>query len=727
MIGFKHSSIFILLAIGTLAMRHGIVNIYDRKAFNYQLKQAAPPSCEGDKYWKDYCTLSDSSQPKAFLELPDKIKLDYDLFQAFNRQRNVLGEGSFGIVKKVAYTDSKGNTISLAAKKMKPSGRSTLELTANEIKLLNLMGTSKYFPRLYGCSYNTRNELLVAQTLLSHDLDSDTFRNYLSTLSNHDSLKFYRELFKGMNELWKKGYAHSDFKPENVMTDRNNREVRIIDLGLAERNTNMNSLRGSPVYMSPNKFLKKGKIDPKTNRVLTHDIPISPKDDMYSMAISIAIMEAPKSYDQIFPQPPRYGKAVVKDVKIIQPSCFKSLNTPKCRADIIDNVRKVLEKLQYGKWEDHDDYDTMNFTTLICKIIQFDNFDLDYDQVIKVMDRLINESGPAQPKVEAQVAEEKRKQLEAAKARQELLEELEKKEQEKKKALEAKQKDLMELQKEAKDKKKQPIADKILEDYDARLAKLRQENEREKKELGNIKNEVHKEGRIIRRENEKAKKGSKVYRENQDLFQPVLEEKQVDLVGDMNKRIQRDINDFEMRRKALDLARQKRDPEWRKYIEVKEEDRFEGVKALFDNAAQVDPASKEKLPTSRDKLPSSRDKLPSSRDKLHGSKDKMPLSKDQAPAVDVVMARHADRQHHYAPLRRKTPFGQIPLSPAKLQPVIPARRDFFGKVGQGIGANVGANPDVNQFIANMNKKYGDMARGAPVSKWDINGRRINKY
>lgn len=551
-------------------------------------------SGNGATYWSSLCTKSDRKSHRNFLELPDKKAVAFDIFKAFIGQRK-LGEGSFGLVRKVAYINSAGLTESIAVKKMHPKRLAEYGLIKNELNIMNDMSGSSYFPRLYGCAYNDNDELMMGMTLMSHNLGTNTFRDFLAAESNHNSLKIHRQLFQGMRDLWNKGYAHNDFKPDNAMIDSTNTEVRIIDLGLGESNRNYNSPRGTPYYMSPDKFTGKNRI--------------GPKDDMYSIAVSIAVMEAPKAEDDIF----------TSHRIVIERSCFLKRNTVSCREKIIANVKRVFEALKYGKFQEVGDRTNINFTTLICRMIEYDNFHYDYDTVLGILDRLIKETGSRDLKLEENEVEEKLKMLEAKRRHDKRLEDLEKKEVAIKREMEDRQRGILDLQKEAKKVKKEEHGAKLEEDFNAKLGQLRRENQDKKKELRAVEEQAREQARIIRRVDNKGKFDSKVFRENKDLFNPVLGEEKVTFDPEAEKNLEKEMAEREMIHKAKEKKK------------VLEKDPYGGDKVadvglMFKEEAQK-PQDKDKLFT-KDRLPLLEQYLGG----LHKREKYQPTKQNQSPA-----------------------------------------------------------------------------------------------
>ena len=339
--------------------------------------------------FEEICTTHTDKIRDNFSELPGKIPVKWDPIFAFTNGIR-LGEGSFGLVKKVDYKTSKGVETKLAVKEMELAANGDKKQVLIEISALQAMRTSHFVPRLYGCMIKKpENQVVikqnlggykkpivapqitmvyVAQEILHSDLDNHLFKNFIQTkLSVIESLKLWVQMFQGLKDLWNVGLVHNDIKPANMMTNKDYTRIYLIDLGLASISNGRVINGGSPIFMSPPKF------EFSFTRV-------QQKDDFYSVALSIADIEA-NSYKDIFSKD--------KNNNAINSRCWTAKNTRPCREAFAYNVAKILEKAQYGSNNQAEkDKENINFTTLIVEMVKYDDFSFNVDDIISIINRL---------------------------------------------------------------------------------------------------------------------------------------------------------------------------------------------------------------------------------------------------------------------------------------------------------------------------------------------------
>lgn len=88
--------------------------------------------------------------------------------------------------------------------------------------------------------------------------------NYLNTgkltLTLNEQVQLIQDLLKAMLKMHQKGYAHQDIKPANIFLYQNKQgqiRAKLADLGSMAK-LNKTSIVGSPLYWSPEKFLREG-------------------------------------------------------------------------------------------------------------------------------------------------------------------------------------------------------------------------------------------------------------------------------------------------------------------------------------------------------------------------------------------------------------------------------------------------------------------------------------
>lgn len=313
----------------------------------------------------EVCTQQGEGFPLQFVQLyPEKVVFDWDVIQAFKEGR-FLGAGSFGQVRKVDYYVNGVDHKRIALKYVKIQSADDRDQMLVEISALKAFSASKYAPVLYGCATEGSARVFLAQTFLDHNLEQTSFTSAVKFQTCRESLGLYLEMFKGIRDLWSVGFVHNDIKPANMMTDENNEHVYLIDFGLAQLNTDRNAKMGTPIFMSPAKFTSRGTV--------------KPKDDFYSIALSISVIEAPRGMDDIFSY---YGRPMPS-------SCFSRGPTKECRDIMKNNAVKVLKAAGYGPLLTGTiTKEKINFTTLISQMIDYTNFSFTAQEIIDIIERL---------------------------------------------------------------------------------------------------------------------------------------------------------------------------------------------------------------------------------------------------------------------------------------------------------------------------------------------------
>lgn len=311
-------------------------------------------------------------------------------FQKSFKSKKMLKGGSFGTVYMVPF--NKKGIQKVAVKVIKKEDlvstrdkNGKLVLNLQEMFLQDTLSKlGDVVPTFYGCKHD-KDEVYLVMEFLYNDLEFDEFILRVTKMSHYESLVLYRRFVELLSKMWEKNYAFNDFKPANLMIKnefqaKNVQElaksIRIIDLGQVQLKSKFyKESPGTPYYRSPSKTLEELK-------------PHSPKNDLYSLAISILFFESKGSIDQIFYD---YSKSPPEHIKT---GCFMYNLNLDCRAPIILNAKRILKRANYPPYlEDEKDHtiDKINFVTLIVNIIKYERFNLDYHQVLKIFDRLIKE------------------------------------------------------------------------------------------------------------------------------------------------------------------------------------------------------------------------------------------------------------------------------------------------------------------------------------------------
>jgi serine/threonine protein kinase len=169
------------------------------------------------------------------------------------------------------------------------------------------------------CCYLQKDNILIKQYF---EGVSFQFNRYSKLIG----LKVCLELIDIIQRLHEKDIIHCDIKPSNVIYDRNNEDVNLIDLGLSV-NCNENikrSHRYSMIYSSPEVLLNSVEC-------------ISKESDYFSLCIIIIeILTRRKAYNVSMP------------MEIINLMIAQEIKTPKCNLLLFDVLKKGTLKPEFG-------------------------------------------------------------------------------------------------------------------------------------------------------------------------------------------------------------------------------------------------------------------------------------------------------------------------------------------------------------------------------------------
>ncbi|ELP93554.1 protein serine/threonine kinase, putative [Entamoeba invadens IP1] len=180
-------------------------------------------------------------------------RLDYDEL----KEKNKIGEGSFGIVYKGTFRDKE-----VAIKKMKVGCATTKELEEffKEVSMLDKF-RSDYLVHFYG-AVMIPNKICMVNEYCQHGSIKDLMKRYPTKILSYSmTLKFLLDGAKGILYLHENGILHRDIKPDNFLVTSIHEDVlvnaKLTDFG-SSRNinaiyTNMTFTKGvgTPNYMSP--------------------------------------------------------------------------------------------------------------------------------------------------------------------------------------------------------------------------------------------------------------------------------------------------------------------------------------------------------------------------------------------------------------------------------------------------------------------------------------------
>ena len=298
---------------------------------------------------------------------PKNINLAYNAQEEFNNGIKV-GKGSFGEVRECAWKYTP-NT-SAAIKRVEYSYK-----LYSEIAMMKQLEGLGFAPSFFGCQYavsttlgnNPKNKatsssvkyVYIVQEMMLSDLDSRTSRDVLRDAPFSAKINFWLNIVTGLRKLNDMGYIHADIKPVNIMMNIEKNQIRMIDFGSVQKINGSHVRSGTPWFMTP------------TRHKCPENEPFNlPEDDLYALALTIAVVEG--SYDKTFKksQIRRMRNGVNIPVYVSQNECFSASMTPECSAVIFANTKKIFEKAGFGLYlKRESDPFRWNFTTLLLKMI----------------------------------------------------------------------------------------------------------------------------------------------------------------------------------------------------------------------------------------------------------------------------------------------------------------------------------------------------------------------
>ncbi len=153
-----------------------------------------------------------------------------------------------------------------------------------EYKILEQLYGNEHIVRCIGW----REDAEVGPCIVMEYVDGETLTDYLkNNPSNKEKKLILNELFDALAYIHKHQIVHNDLKPENILITRNGHNVKLIDFGYADSDSNIDKATGgTKAYASPE---------------LVHQGTTDVTSDIYSLGFIIKLL---------FPN--RYGWAVCK-------------------------------------------------------------------------------------------------------------------------------------------------------------------------------------------------------------------------------------------------------------------------------------------------------------------------------------------------------------------------------------------------------------------------------
>lgn len=179
-----------------------------------------------------------------------------------------LGSGSFGAVFEGNVSDSarithpKLKNVTCVALKRLCVHREDIQEAEREFKIQEKLSGLPHIAAVYG-SFKHQGVLHIAMELL-RGRDLRKFLRYTGPLNEGSALRLFRQVLKAVQGMHKRGVAHLDIKPENIMlstpsSSAGDAELKVIDFGLAHcaragssvYDKVFRGVRGTPLYAPP--------------------------------------------------------------------------------------------------------------------------------------------------------------------------------------------------------------------------------------------------------------------------------------------------------------------------------------------------------------------------------------------------------------------------------------------------------------------------------------------
>ncbi|KAG7350803.1 calcium/calmodulin-dependent protein kinase-like protein [Nitzschia inconspicua] len=177
---------------------------------------------------------------------PQDVKEKYQL-------KEVLGQGTFGIVRRCQDKDGNNHALKTILKSKVPDPK----VLKREIEIMRQVH-HPHIIRLFDVFEDDKNIFLVTELCTGGELYDRVVEKTVSNdlFSEYDAARITRNILSAVEFIHSKGVAHRDLKPENFLLEDESDEaaVKIIDFGLSRFHNDkglMKSRVGTIYYVAP--------------------------------------------------------------------------------------------------------------------------------------------------------------------------------------------------------------------------------------------------------------------------------------------------------------------------------------------------------------------------------------------------------------------------------------------------------------------------------------------
>lgn len=330
------------------------------------------------------------------------VNYHYNLKESFETGY-FLGSGGFGVVRKAVF-NFKG-IAEIAIKEMTIN-----EFTLTEINSLYNFSKLGVGPTFYFCQIFEK-KIYIAQEIFEGDLYSKLIVSKVLQFKVSEYIELVLDIVEKLSVMWNENYIHNDIKDENIMLSKTTKpKAELIDFGLVQSRNQYVDYQGTPIFLSPAKWnsltdgdkifrLKVKDLNsfgPNAKEWYNRPRSLSPHrmpkevDDLYALAIvfaSVCKIDGASKMEKDFDEKTNtYSR--------LDGKCFEIRFGQDCHQILISNAKNFFTEANLGFYHTSPELTTkekINFTTLMTKMVEYDDFDFSYSDVKGILERIIQE------------------------------------------------------------------------------------------------------------------------------------------------------------------------------------------------------------------------------------------------------------------------------------------------------------------------------------------------